>query len=85
MPVVAVIHDLSFIDIPEDLPRAMVLRMRAMVGWTVRRSPVVMAVSEFTRERVIDHYGLSPDRVVVTPNGVSAQWRRWRPRSDVPA
>ena len=75
VPVVAVIHDLSFVDIPEDLPRAMVLRMRAMVGWTVRLAPVVMAVSEFTRERVIDHYGLSPDRVVVTPNGVSGKWR----------
>jgi alpha-1,3-rhamnosyl/mannosyltransferase len=74
-----VIHDLSFIDIPADLPTAMVLRMRTLVGLTVRRAAIVMAVSEFTRGRVIDHYGLSPERVVVTPNGVAPQWRRLVP------
>ena len=54
----------------------MVWRMRATVGLTVRRAAVVLTVSEFTRQRVIDHYRLSPDRVLVTPNGVAPRWRR---------
>ena len=72
VPVVVAIHDLSFIDIPDDLPAAMVWRMRATVGLAVRRAAIVLAVSEFTRWRIIEHYGLSPDRVVVTPNGVAS-------------
>ena len=75
VPVVVAIHDLSFIDIPDDLPAAMVWRMRATVGLSVRRAAIVLAVSEFTRRRIIEHYGLSPDRVVVTPNGVASYWR----------
>lgn len=75
VPVVVTIHDLSFIDIPVDLPAAMVWRMRATVALSIRRAAIVLAVSEFTRGRIIEHYRLNLDRVVVTPNGVAAHWR----------
>ena len=75
VPVVVTIHDLSYIDIPEDLPMAMVWRMRATVGLTVRRAAVVLTVSEFTRQRVIDHYQMRPEQVLVTPNGAASRWR----------
>lgn len=75
VPMVVTVHDLSFIDVPGDLPRAMVWRMRATVGLAVRQAAVVLAVSEFTRGRLIEHYGLEPERVVVTPNGVDPRWR----------
>ncbi len=75
VPIVVAIHDLSFIDIPADLPAAMVWRMRATVALSIRRAAIVLAVSEFTRRRIIEHYRLDPDRVVVTPNGVATYWR----------
>ena len=77
------IHDLSFIDIPADLPPAMVWRMRATVALSIRRAAIVLAVSEFTRRRIIEHYRLSPERVVYTPNGVAAHWRRLTPKSEL--
>jgi len=78
-PVVVTIHDLSFVDVPDDLPTAMVWRLRATVGLAVRRAAVVLTVSEFTRRRLLEHYRLDPDRVIVTPNGVAS---RWQPLAD---
>jgi alpha-1,3-rhamnosyl/mannosyltransferase len=75
VPLVVTVHDLSFVDVPEDLPRAMVWRLRATVALAVRRAAVVLTVSGFTRDRLMEHYGLPEERVVVTPNGVDPRWR----------
>ncbi|HEY0443056.1 MAG TPA: glycosyltransferase family 1 protein [Candidatus Limnocylindrales bacterium] len=76
VPIVATVHDVSFIDIPRDFSRQSVLRLRATVASTVRRAAVVLTVSDFTRGRLLEEYRLSPERVVVTPNGVAPRWRR---------
>jgi alpha-1,3-rhamnosyl/mannosyltransferase len=43
---------------------------------SARRSQAVITISEFTRDRLVYHYGLDPKKIVVTPLGVD---RRWRP------
>jgi alpha-1,3-rhamnosyl/mannosyltransferase len=43
------------------------------------RSAAVVTLSEFSRSRIIHHYGIDPDRVVVTPLGVDSRWRRLDP------
>jgi alpha-1,3-rhamnosyl/mannosyltransferase len=52
------------------------------VRWSARRSAAVVTLSEFTRSRLLHHYDLQPERVVVAPAGVSDRWRRL-PRPEV--
>jgi glycosyltransferase involved in cell wall biosynthesis len=70
VPVVTAVHDVSFEDVPELLPALTRLRLQATVRLAVRSSAVVVTPSRFSRERLLHHYHLDPDRVVVTPNGV---------------
>jgi glycosyltransferase involved in cell wall biosynthesis len=75
VPIAAAIHDLSFIDVPDGIPSRTVWRLKATVAVTARRAAVFLAISSYTRERLIDHYRIDPDRVVVTPVGVDPRWR----------
>ena len=75
LPTVTAIHDVSFEDIPGLFPRPTELRLKLTVRLSARRSAAVITISEFTRSRISHHYGIDPERVVVTPLGVDAFWR----------
>jgi glycosyltransferase involved in cell wall biosynthesis len=75
VPVVTTIHDVSFEDIPGLFHRATELRLKTMVRLAARRSAAVVTISEFTKGRLVHHYGLDPERVFVTPLAVSGRWR----------
>ena len=79
VPVVAAIHDLSFEDMPWLFPRSSELRLKVSVRTTARRASAVIAISEFTRSRLIDRYDLDPARVFMTPVALSTHWQ---PTSD---
>ena len=51
------------------------MRLKLTVSMSARRSRAVITISEFTRGRLIHHYGLDPARIVVTPLGVDPRWR----------
>lgn len=80
-PTVVTVHDASFARAPELFSRRDRLLFRFVAG-SVRRAARVIAVSEFTRQDVIDLYGLSPERVHAIPNGVDA---RFAPRPEAAA
>jgi glycosyltransferase involved in cell wall biosynthesis len=69
-PCVLTVHDLSF----EREPRLMGLKdrivFRTVVPRAVRRAARVLTVSERTKWDLVELYRVSPDKVVVTPNGV---------------
>jgi len=68
-PAVVTIHDISFED-PELMRRRDRLVFRAVVPRAARRARRVLTVSERTKRDLVERYGLPPDSVVVTPNGV---------------
>ena len=74
LPVVTAIHDLSFEDVPGLFARSTELRLKFTVRLSARRSAAVITISEFTRSRICQHYGIDPNRIVVTPLGVDAFW-----------
>ncbi len=74
LPVVAAIHDLSFEDVPGLSRCPTELRLRLSVRATARRAAVIAAISSFTRDRIVELYGVSPERIVVTPVSVSPFW-----------
>jgi glycosyltransferase involved in cell wall biosynthesis len=69
-PAVVTVHDLSFErDGSMMSPRDRAV-FRRVVPRAVRRAARVLTVSERSRDDLLELYGLPPDRVVVTPNGV---------------
>ena len=69
-PGVVTVHDLSFERRPELMSRTDRLIFRTLVPRAVRRAARVLTVSERTKRDLVERYGVPPERVVVTPNGV---------------
>ncbi|MGH7686717.1 MAG: glycosyltransferase family 4 protein [Candidatus Dormibacteria bacterium] len=66
-PTVLAIHDLSPLDsrAAQWWPARFRLRFRATVGLSARAASFVIAPSQFTRNQIIDTYGIDEDRVRV--------------------
>ena len=79
LPVITAIHDVSFEDISGAFSRPTQIRLKVSIRLSARRSAAVVTLSEFSRSRIIHHYGIDPDRVFVTPLGVDSRWRRLAP------
>ena len=67
-PQATTVHDMQYRHFPEDFPPLALAAMRRAVPAAVRRSAVVLAPSEFSRQEIFAQLpGTPPDRVVVTP------------------
>jgi len=76
LPLVTAVHDVSFEDLPDVFSRLTTMRLKVSIRASVRRSGAVLALSAFTRDRILHHYGVRPEKVIVAPAGVSGRWRR---------
>jgi glycosyltransferase involved in cell wall biosynthesis len=74
-PAVVTVHDLSFEGDVGAMGRRDRAIFRAVVPRAARRAARVLAVSERTRRDLVELYGIPPERVVVTPNGVDPAFR----------
>lgn len=70
---VVTIHDLAFLRFP-DTVTGDVLQYRHLVPRAVSRAQRVVTVSQAVAEEIAAEYGLSPERLVVAPNGVDPTW-----------
>src|SRR5260370_24295798 len=75
---VVTIHDVAVLDHPEWYNPRCAAWYRWMTPRLVRRASYIMAVSEFTKRRLIDVTDVDEARVIVVPNGVDD---RFSPRS----
>jgi glycosyltransferase involved in cell wall biosynthesis len=66
-----VVHDLAFERHPDAYPSADRAYLRLTTRWAVMRSRLLIAVSEATRQDLVELYGVAPDRVRVVPLGVA--------------
>ncbi len=69
-PVALFVQDLSFHHHPEHYPRATRWRLRSVVPHQARAARMVLTISEFSRQDLIDSYGIDPDRIRVVPDDV---------------
>jgi glycosyltransferase involved in cell wall biosynthesis len=67
---VVTLHDLSFESEGAAMGRLDRLVFRAVVPRAARRADHVLVVSERTRRDVEEQYGIAPEKISVTPNGV---------------
>jgi glycosyltransferase involved in cell wall biosynthesis len=75
VPIVASVHDISYLEHPEYFTRFRSTQLRMTVASTVRRAARVLAPSEFSRRAIINAYGLDDEKVVAIPNAVSSTFR----------
>jgi glycosyltransferase involved in cell wall biosynthesis len=64
------VHDLQHELHPRFFSRAELGYRRAAYGWTIRRSMIVIAVSEHARETLIERLGVPAERVRTIPHGI---------------
>ncbi|HVX29769.1 MAG TPA: glycosyltransferase family 1 protein [Nitrolancea sp.] len=69
-PVIVTIHDLSFLVVPEFAHPNLKRYLEASVPRTLRRAAHVIAVSDVTRQDIIERYNVQPERVSTIYNGV---------------
>jgi glycosyltransferase involved in cell wall biosynthesis len=71
---VVAVHDLSFEDRPDLFATRTRLRLRLSVRASTRRASAVLALSAFTRDRLLHHYDLDPSRVFVAHAAVDGRF-----------
>ena len=76
---VVLMHDAAPFRNPDWYSPAYVSWQRAVVTRVARRALLVITVSEFARQELVDLLAVPPERVVIVPGGVDA---RFRPNPD---
>ncbi|MDQ2984758.1 MAG: glycosyltransferase family 4 protein [Actinomycetota bacterium] len=79
-PAVVTVHDLSFERDPKLMGRRDRVVFRTMVPRSVRKAARVLAVSERTKQDLIERYAVPEEKIVVTPNGVDPAFTPDGPR-----
>jgi glycosyltransferase involved in cell wall biosynthesis len=75
VPTVVTIHDCIHLLFPQYLPNRLAARYaRFMMGQAVKRSAVVLTVSEASRKDILRFYpGTDPERIRVVPNAIDPE------------
>jgi glycosyltransferase involved in cell wall biosynthesis len=74
-PTVVTVHDLSFVRVPDRLRRAKVHYLRTAVALSLLRATRVIAVSNHTRQDLLDWLHLPEENVSVVHSGVDPAFR----------
>jgi glycosyltransferase involved in cell wall biosynthesis len=75
-PMVVTIHDLSFLEYPHAFSWRVRTMLRTLVPGSVARAARVIAVSEWTKQDLIRHYGVPAEKIVVTPEAPPPGFQR---------
>jgi glycosyltransferase involved in cell wall biosynthesis len=73
-PTVVTVHDLSFMRYPQAFPPMQRAYLHSQVRRSVAAARRVIAVSQATKQDVVDLFGAPPDRIDVVYNGVDASF-----------
>jgi glycosyltransferase involved in cell wall biosynthesis len=66
-PTVITAHDLSWIRFPEMHPAERVKLMNRVFPRSLEQAAHVVTDAEFTRQEIIEHFGVAPDRITSIP------------------
>jgi glycosyltransferase involved in cell wall biosynthesis len=83
-PAVVTVHDLSFESEPGLMGQRDRFMFRTFVPRSVRRADRVLVVSERTKRDLVERYGISEHKIIVTPNGVEPIFHPNGSTPDVP-
>lgn len=69
---VLTVYDLSYTLHPEFYPKSVRLRLSALIGLGIKKAHIIIAISETTKNDIVEVYGLPPERIVVTHLGIDS-------------
>lgn len=75
VPLIVSVHDVSYLQYPQYFSFLRRQQLKATVRRTVHQAVRILCPSDFSRRSIIDAYGVSPERVIVMPNGVSSAFQ----------
>ncbi len=75
VPLVVSVHDVSFLEFPQYFTKFRATQLKITVKRTVEAAARVLTPSEFSREAILRHYSIDPQKVTVIHNGASAVFR----------
>jgi glycosyltransferase involved in cell wall biosynthesis len=70
-PQLAVIHDLNFEHHPEDIPKGALNYLKKYFPRFAKKANRICTVSEYSKQDIINTYGIDADKIDVSYNGVS--------------
>jgi len=76
-PCMCTLHDVLFETHPQFFGRSFARFARFNARRAVRLSAITLTVSDYSRRQIAAHYGIEPERVLLTPNAVDRS--RFRP------
>ena len=71
-PSISTIHDLTCYDCPETMTRKSVLLWRMLDALAVAGDKKLITISQFSKNRIVNHYQINPDRVQVVYCGIDS-------------
>ncbi len=74
-PTVVTVHDLSFLRMPEQFPPLKARYLKAAVDLSTRKATHIIAVSEHTRQDLIELLQLPEERISVVYSGAAPSFR----------
>lgn len=74
-PTILTVHDLSFVREPDSVMPGMTRHLNMWVPWSVKRADQVIAVSEATRQDLIELYHTPPEKITVIHHGVTPEFK----------
>jgi hypothetical protein len=75
VPQVGVIHDINFEHYPKDLPFAARHYLRTFFPRFAQKAAHVITVSNYSRQDIIDTYGISPEKVSAFWNSAADEFK----------
>ncbi len=75
VPLVVTVHDVSYLEYPQYFTRFRATQLKITVRRTIERAARVITPSEFSRDAILKHYCIDPEKVRVIPNGASSVFR----------
>jgi glycosyltransferase involved in cell wall biosynthesis len=73
-PAVVTVHDLSFLAKPRTVPRSKALYLRYAVRLSARAARRVIAVSQSTKQDLVEEFGVAPEKIDVVYPGVDERF-----------
>lgn len=73
--VVVTIHDICFEHYKDIFTRREYIRQKLLIPYAAKRSKLIFTVSEFSKQDIAKCYNVRPEKIVVTYNGVSDEFR----------
>lgn len=74
VPQIGVIHDLNFEHFPEDLPKAPRNYLKKYFPLFAKKATALLTVSNFSKQDIVDRYGVPPEKITVAHNGASEKF-----------